>query len=142
MAGLALRAAVATTARLTQSRYTYLMSTGIINLTAEFLTGNQWCDDTRCGRGESMSDPSRTTYLVSCVSKKSPMPAQAKDLYKSGWFLKARDYVESTRSPWFILSAKYGLVPPDRILAPYEQTLNTMRKSDRQKWATICCVVT
>ena len=89
------------------------------------------------GGGESMSDPSRTIYLVSCVSKKSPMPAQAKDLYKSDWFLKARDYVESTRSPWFILSAKYGLVPPYRIVSPYEQTLNTMRKSDRQKWATM-----
>jgi hypothetical protein len=88
-------------------------------------------------RGGSMSDPSRTIYLVSCVSEKSPMPAQAKDLYKSDWFLKARDYVESTRSPWFILSAKYGLVPPDRILAPYELTLNKMRKSDRQKWATM-----
>jgi hypothetical protein len=58
-----------------------------------------------------------------------------RDLYKSDWFLKARHYVESTGRPWFILSAKYGLVPPDRILAPHEQSLNAMHKSDRQKWA-------
>ena len=54
----------------------------------------------------------RTVYLISCVSKKRSTPAQARDLsYISDWFLKARDYVESTRSPWFIFSAEHGLVP-------------------------------
>jgi hypothetical protein len=82
-----------------------------------------------------MSDPLRTVYLISCVSKKLPTPAQAKDLYTSDWFLKARHYVERTSSPWFILSAEHGLVPPDRILAPYERTLNAMGMLDRQAWA-------
>ena len=27
--------------------------------------------------------------------------------------------------PWFILSAEYGLVPPDQVTSRYEQTLNT-----------------
>ena len=82
-----------------------------------------------------MTDPLRTVYLISCVSKKLPTPAQAKDLYTSDWFLKARHYVERTSSPWFILSAEHGLVPPDRILAPYERTLNAMGMLDRQAWA-------
>jgi hypothetical protein len=29
------------------------------------------------------------------------------------WFLKSRRYVEQSGAPWFILSAEYGLVPPD-----------------------------
>jgi hypothetical protein len=82
-----------------------------------------------------MHDPLRTVYLVSCVSKKLPKPAQARDLYTSDWFLKARHYVERTGSPWFILSAEHGLVPPNRVLAPYERTLSAMRMLDRQAWA-------
>lgn len=76
-----------------------------------------------------------TVYLVSCVSKKRASPSLAKDLYLSDWFLKARRYVEATGCPWFILSAKYGLVHPDQQLAPYEQTLNTMGIADRRAWA-------
>jgi hypothetical protein len=61
-----------------------------------------------------MPDPKTTVYLVSCVSKKRTTPIPARDLYISDWFLKARDHVESTGSPWFILSAEYGLIsPPD-----------------------------
>ena len=37
--------------------------------------------------------------------------------------------------PFVILSAKYGLVEPDQILAPYEQTLNTMSIAERRAWA-------
>src|SRR5437899_2180268 len=83
-----------------------------------------------------MPDPKTTVYLVSCVSKKRTTPSLARDLYISDWFLKARDYVESTGSPWFILSAEYGLVSPDQTVAPYERTLNTMSKAERNTWAT------
>lgn len=82
-----------------------------------------------------MPDPSTIVYLVSCVSKKRSTPAHARDLYTSDWFLKARRYVEGTHSPWFILSAEYGLVPPDLILAPYNRTLNTMKAPERRAWA-------
>ena len=74
-------------------------------------------------------------YLVSCVSRKLPASAPARDLYTSDWFHKARSYVESTGQPWFILSAKYGLVHPEEIIAPYDLTLNTMQVADRRRWA-------
>jgi hypothetical protein len=73
--------------------------------------------------------------LVSCVSMKRRTPSQARDLYTSPWFLKARAYVEATKSPWLILSAEYGLLRPDQIVAPYERTLNTMGIEDRRAWA-------
>jgi hypothetical protein len=56
-------------------------------------------------------------------------------LYRSDWFCKASRYADASGCPWFILSAEYGLLPPDRVIAPYERTLNTMRVADRRAWA-------
>lgn len=78
---------------------------------------------------------SKTIYLVSCVSSKGPAPAPARALYRSDWFLKARAYVEAHNAEWFILSAKYGLVPPDQVIHPYNVTLNNMTAEDRRVWA-------
>jgi cytoplasmic iron level regulating protein YaaA (DUF328/UPF0246 family) len=82
-----------------------------------------------------MADPQRTIYLVSCVSKKRQTTCAARDLYISDWFVKARNYVESTGSPWFILSAKYGVVTPNEQIKTYNLTLNKMNVRDRRAWA-------
>ena len=76
-----------------------------------------------------------TVCLVSCVGTKQTNPAQAKDLYQSDWFIKARAYAEAVGSCWFILSAKYGLVHPDDVIEPYEMTLNTIGVTERRDWA-------
>ena len=75
--------------------------------------------------------------LVSCVGRKRQAAAPAKDLYRSIWFVRARAYAEAVSSTWFILSAKYGLVRPDDVIVPYEQTLNTMAISERRNWACL-----
>ena len=82
-----------------------------------------------------MAKQARTVYLVSCVSKKKAVRAPARDLYTSAWFIKARAYVERSGSTWFILSAQHGLVRPEKIMAPYEQTLNAMSRREREAWA-------
>ena len=82
-----------------------------------------------------MAELQKAVYLISCVGKKRATPRKARDLYTSDWFLKARDYVERARSPWFILSAEHGLIPPDLIVAPYERTLNKMSVAERKAWA-------
>ncbi|AZQ66936.1 hypothetical protein EF888_07155 [Silicimonas algicola] len=74
-------------------------------------------------------------FLVSCVAGKRPEPTPAAELYTSSWFVKARRLVESSREPWFILSAEHGLLSPDRIIAPYERTLNAMSSAERQEWS-------
>ena len=74
--------------------------------------------------------------LLSCVGQKRPTPAPARDLYTSSWFCKARSYADRTGRPWFVLSAKYGLVHPDEMIAPYDLTLNTMPVADRRQWAS------
>ena len=74
--------------------------------------------------------------LVSCVGQKRPTSSPARDLYLSTWFRKARSYADRTGWPWFVLSAQYGLVLPDEMIAPYDLTLNTMPVPDRRRWAS------
>ena len=74
-------------------------------------------------------------YLVSCVSRKREAASKAKDLYISDWFVKARRYVESKQRPWFVVSALYGLVDPEKEIEPYDVTLNRMVVKDRRRWA-------
>jgi hypothetical protein len=47
--------------------------------------------------------------------RKVPPVEQIKGLFLSEWFRRAREYVEALGGPWFILSAKYGLVSPDEL---------------------------
>lgn len=82
-----------------------------------------------------MQPSGATVYLVSCVSQKREQECAARDLYVSDLFRKARRYAEASGCSWFILSAEYGLVAPDQVVAPYERTLNTMGVADRRAWA-------
>jgi hypothetical protein len=75
-----------------------------------------------------------TTVLVSCVGKKKSTAVTAKDLYQSEWFKKAKAYAETVGDRWFILSAKHGLLSPERIVGPYECTLNEMPIAERREW--------
>lgn len=73
--------------------------------------------------------------LVSCVKSKASGAKKARDLYTSALFEKARLVAESEYDEWFILSAKYGLVPPTKVIGPYEQTLNKMNQEERINWS-------
>ncbi len=72
--------------------------------------------------------------LISCVSKKRPRAAEAKDLYDSALFAKSRKFIEQRCDSWLILSAKYGLVNPTDVIEPYEETLNTKSRRERNDW--------
>jgi hypothetical protein len=73
--------------------------------------------------------------LVSCVKQKRELASPACDLYVSPLFRLLRRYSETNADRWYILSAEYGIIPPERIVEPYERTLNGMSKSDRRAWA-------
>jgi hypothetical protein len=73
-------------------------------------------------------------FLVACVSKKRAEPCPARELYCSAWFRAARRYVEATKNPWFILSARHGLVRPDARIAPYEASLTGLIAPQRWQW--------
>lgn len=77
----------------------------------------------------------RVLYLVSCVKSKSRGPLRAKDLYRSVWFSKAKEYVEGLDQPWAILSAKHYLLSPDKVIRSYNRTLNNMTFDARRTWS-------
>jgi hypothetical protein len=74
-----------------------------------------------------------TIGLVGCAAGKLKRPAPARDLYTSQLFRKASAYAEQHSDRWFILSAKYGLVAPDRVIEPYDARLG--HKSGPPIWA-------
>lgn len=72
--------------------------------------------------------------LLGCVKSKQDQPAPAKDLYTSALFQKERTYAEASGKPWFILSAKHGLVGPDEVIEPYDVYLKGMPAPYREWW--------
>lgn len=83
----------------------------------------------------SSANAAGTVIFVACVKTKREDTAAAKDLYVSDWFKKARRYVEARGLPWFILSAKHGLVAPDYQIERYGKTLKEMCACEKRDWA-------
>lgn len=76
--------------------------------------------------------------LISCVKTKLNHQALAKDLYISPFFKKSLKYANKLKpDKIFILSAKYHLLTLDKMIEPYELTLNKMRINDLKVWASI-----
>jgi hypothetical protein len=77
----------------------------------------------------------RNTFIIACCSKKLDQKAKAKDLYISNLFKASRRLAESyPSSEWWVVSAKYGLVHPDQAIEPYDLSLGSMVKKDRERW--------
>jgi hypothetical protein len=75
--------------------------------------------------------------LISCASKKKPVPCKARDLYDSPLFRLSIQYARKLEPDIvFILSAKYGLITTDEVIGPYDVTLNDMIASQRRMWAS------
>ena len=77
----------------------------------------------------------RSIYIVACSKEKKQCEAPAKDLYISKRFKLARESAEAYADWWFILSAKYGLLEPDRVIAPYDQFLPDIDGCARKEWS-------
>ena len=77
--------------------------------------------------------------LLSCTKSKLDKPAPAKDMYSpSPMFQKTKAYGETLKpDKMFILSAKYGLLPMDKQIEPYDLTLKTMKKDEKDKWGAM-----
>ncbi len=73
--------------------------------------------------------------LIGCVKSKQDIPAAAKDLYTAVLFRGRRHFVENSCSRYYIISAKYGLVHPDEIIAPYDVAMAQLPVHERQLWA-------
>jgi cytoplasmic iron level regulating protein YaaA (DUF328/UPF0246 family) len=79
--------------------------------------------------------------LISCVKTKisTQKPVRADNLYKSDLFKKSYKYCTLQYDKVFILSAKYGLLNIYDKVLPYEKTLNTMSKKEKEVWYNNVC---
>lgn len=73
--------------------------------------------------------------LLGCVKTKLPGRHKAKDLYTSPLFKGRRQYAERSGVPWFILSAKHGLVAPDEEIDSYDVSLVDQPSAERAEWS-------
>lgn len=69
---------------------------------------------------------SGTLVITPCGATKLNQPAPAYQLYLGPYFKANLRYAHSIASPShiFILSGRYGLVPHDAVIAPYEQIMD------------------
>ena len=79
----------------------------------------------------------KNVVLVACVATKNNKPAPAEDLYASDLFKKSIGYAHKLAKPEdiYILSAKHHLLPINKVIAPYDVTLNDFDKEEKEKWA-------
>lgn len=72
--------------------------------------------------------------LVGCASRKLSRPAEARVFYTSALFRAAYAYAEAKFDAVLIISAKHGVIPPDRRLRPYNLHLRELAKREREAW--------
>ena len=77
--------------------------------------------------------------LISCCGPKAPTARRASELYTSDLFRKSLGYAEVTGGRWAVLSALYGLVWPDTLIAPYDLRLQSLDRAHRAVWARGVC---
>jgi len=67
--------------------------------------------------------------IISCGSDKHAVPSRAEDLYKGAFFRVCLNYAKTLTVPEriMILSAKYGFVSLDDVIAPYNMKMGSKR---------------
>ena len=71
--------------------------------------------------------------IIGCSDAKNDTQQAAETLYRSQLFANSRRYASSAAfDRWFIVSARYGLVEPSQIIAPYDMKL---KSADAGQWA-------
>src|SRR5258708_10435270 len=72
--------------------------------------------------------------LVGCVKTKRQVPSAAADLFASPLFAGRRRYAVTSGRPWYILSAKFGLLAPEDVIGAYDVYLADQDLSYRRAW--------
>lgn len=73
--------------------------------------------------------------LIGCVKMKRSKPCAAVDMYTSPLFKARLRYAQKRGMKCYIISAKYGLLDLQTVIAPYDMTLKDMNGAERKRWA-------
>lgn len=76
--------------------------------------------------------------IAQCTDMKRDEPCPARRMYDpSKYFVKQAQYGERA-DEWWIQSAKYGLVHPDRIIKPYNLHASDLEDAHEWGWNIAC----
>lgn len=83
--------------------------------------------------------PGRRVVLVASSGETAGTPQPVARLYRSAGFERAREFAASSGDPWFVLSAKHGLLDPDDVVGPYELLMDERSGGYRAAWGEWVC---
>jgi hypothetical protein len=72
--------------------------------------------------------------LIGCVRTKRAVPSAAAELFAGPLFERRRRYAVAGGLPWYILSAKFGLLAPGDVIGPYDLYLADQSPDYQKAW--------
>jgi hypothetical protein len=72
--------------------------------------------------------------LLASAGELAEAPTEAAGLFLSAGFARARKLAAASDIPWFVLSAKHGLLDPDDVVGPYDLQLADQSSTYRSAW--------
>ena len=86
-----------------------------------------------------MKSETQVLALVGCSKHKTPNSEKGKfvpaeNLYQSQLFRARVDHVTNRKLPWFVLSAKFGLVAPQTPIPKYDHRMEEKNQLDFSAW--------
>lgn len=78
--------------------------------------------------------PSGRVVLVGSSGATAAAPEPVGRLFRSDGFARAREHAVHSRLPWFVLSAKHGLLDPDDVVGPYDVQIDDQSAAYRTAW--------
>jgi hypothetical protein len=102
---------------------------------------------TRVGRGQYLryrpvddeelhEDAARggRVVLIGSSGATADEPRPAGELFRSDGFTRAREHAEQSRLPWFVLSARHGLLDPAEVISPHGVQIDDQPAGYRTAW--------
>ncbi len=81
------------------------------------------------------ADEAGRVVLVGSSGEVAGSARPARELFASGGFARARDRAVRSGHPWFVLSAKHGLLDPDDVVGPFAVLIGDQPAGYRSAWA-------
>jgi hypothetical protein len=72
--------------------------------------------------------------LVGSSGATADEPRPAGRMFRSDGFARAREHAVHSGAPWFVLSAKHGLLHPDDVISPFEIQIDDQPAAYRTAW--------
>src|SRR5215211_1273684 len=72
--------------------------------------------------------------LVGSSGAVAETPDAVGRLFRSDGFARAREHAVHSRLPWFVLSAKHGLLDPDEVITPFGIQIDDQPAGYRSAW--------